>query len=396
MLRIAIIDDYHGLALEHLPESLLSPSNDLSVTIFEDPMPPESNTLDHLVHRLSDFDVISTMRERTHFFAPLLYRLPRLKVLLTTGNYNRAIDTVVCRARGIVVAGTPPPPIRNGGTVQHTWALILALADNIPRDHDLITRDAVGWSTASPLNTYLTGKTLAVLGLGKLGRVVARIGLLAFGMDVIAWSANLTQEVADAAATDMGLGPGAFRYVSKDELFRRADVLSIHLVLSARSAGIVSAADLAKMKPSALLCNTSRGPLVDEAALLQVLERGDIRGAALDVFNVEPLPASSPWRTTRWGQDGRAQVILTPHTGYAFEEMMGWMWEHTAENLQRVVDGLEPKWRIDEDGATAAAVAQDEDVPPADPGVSSGQGDGVCDVCDVTHPARSTSRLELR
>lgn len=234
---------------------------------------------------------------------------------------------------------------RNEGTVQHTWALLLALADNIVRDDALAKRGP--WSSGVPLNTLLAGRTLGILGLGQLGGEVARIGV-AFGMRVVAWSQNLSQARADAVAESHGGKPGTYEVVSRDELFSSADVLSIHLILSSRTRGLVTSADLGKMKPTALLVNTARGPIIDEQALLAALENGSIRGVALDVFDTEPLPPDSRWRTTEWGVDGRATVVLTPHTGYAFDDMLRWMWARTADNVARIVAGQEPLWRLDE------------------------------------------------
>jgi glycerate dehydrogenase len=228
--------------------------------------------------------------------------------------------------------------------VQHTWALLLALANNIPRDDRLVASG--DWSSGTPLNTLLTGKTLAILGLGQLGSEVARMGV-AFGMKVVAWSTNLTQASADAAAASHGFAAGTYSVVSRNQLFADADVLSVHLILSSRSRGLVTRADLGRMKPTALLINTARGPLIDEEALLDVLQGGAIRGAALDVFDIEPLPRDSRWRTTEWGADGCAQVILTPHTGYAFDDMLRFMWARTADNVGRIIGGHEPMWRLD-------------------------------------------------
>lgn len=166
-------------------------------------------------------------------------------------------------------------------------------------------------------------------------------------MRVIAWSANLTQERADAVAQSHGFAQGTYTVVSKHDLFSTSDVLSLHLILSSRSKGIVTAADLALMQATSFLINTSRGPLIDEPALLDILQKGAIRGAGIDVWDVEPLPQSSPWRTTKWGTAGRSIVIRTPHTGYAYDDMLRFMWEKTAENVARVVNGERPLWRLD-------------------------------------------------
>jgi lactate dehydrogenase-like 2-hydroxyacid dehydrogenase len=180
---------------------------------------------------------------------------------------------------------------------------------------------------------------MGFVGLGKLGLGTAVIAKQSFGMRVIAWSENLTQEKADAAAVDSGLKAGDFEVVSKDALFRESDIVSVHYVLSERSRGLIKADDLAKMKPTAFIVNTSRGPLIDEDALLDVLKKGKIDGAALDVFDIEPLPKDSPWRTTEWGKNGTSEVVFTPHTGYSFHDGLHTMWETTFKHLQKVLKG---------------------------------------------------------
>jgi glycerate dehydrogenase len=166
-------------------------------------------------------------------------------------------------------------------------------------------------------------------------------------MRIIAWSLNLTQEKADTAAKSAGLAPGTYTVVSREQLFAESDVLSIHLILSSRTRGLVTADDLRKMKPTALIVNTARGALVVEDDLLDALDKGLIAGAAIDVFEQEPLPANSRWRTTPWGTDGRGSVVLTPHSGYAFSDMLDAMWADTAVNVRRVLAGQEPLWRLD-------------------------------------------------
>jgi len=199
-----------------------------------------------------------------------------------------------------------------------------------------------GWQTG--LATGLAGKTLGLVGLGRLGLNVARIGKLGFGMNIVAWSSSLTQDTADKQAKDAGLptededGNKTFKVVTKEDLFRTADLVSVHYVLSDRSRGIVSRKELELMKPSALFVNTSRGPLVDEADLLKVLKDGKIRGAALDVFNIEPLPEDSEWRTTEWGQDGKSEVLLSPHMGYVEEVTMHNWYDEMAEIVERWVE----------------------------------------------------------
>lgn len=234
-----------------------------------------------------------------------------------------------------------------GATVQHTWSLILSLASNIPRDHSLLVSGS--WLNALPLNLFLGGKTLGLLGLGRLGKGVGRIAKLGFGMRVIAWSENLTQGKADEAAVAAGLEKGDFEWAgSKDELFKQADVLSVLIILSERTRGLVQKRELDLMKPSAMLINTSRGPIINQDDLLDHLEKGKIRGAAIDVFDEEPLPLDSRWRTTAWGKDGRSELVMTPHAGYAYEGDvgMGAMWDGLKEELERVVQGEEVKWRL--------------------------------------------------
>jgi lactate dehydrogenase-like 2-hydroxyacid dehydrogenase len=261
---------------------------------------------------------------------------------------NAAIDMKACSEHGIIVTGTKGAGRSDGArsqervassldsTMQYTWALILGLARNIARDDAGITHG--GWENS--FATGLTGKTLGLLGLGKLGADTARVGVVAFGMKIAAWSSSLTQEAADEKAKAFGLPAGTFRVVgSKDELFRAADVLSVHYVLSERSRDIVGERELALMKATALFINTSRGPLVNEKALLSVLKAGKIRGAALDVYNIEPLPLDSEWRTTDWGNNGSSEVLLSPHMGYVEEGVMHGWYEETVENVERWLDG---------------------------------------------------------
>jgi phosphoglycerate dehydrogenase-like enzyme len=249
-----------------------------------------------LAERLAPYDALVVMRERTPITASLVARLPNLKLLVTTGLRNASVDVAACAARGITVCGTPSLA---SPTVELTWALILGLLRHIPQEAAAMR--AGGWQTT--VGRGLEGKTLGVLGLGRLGQRVAKVGA-AFGMKVIAWSQNLTAEAAAAA--------GAER-VEKMELFARADVVTIHLVLSARTKGLVGAAEFARMKPTAVLVNTSRGPIVDEAALLAALRAGEIGGAALDVYDEEPLPADHPLRSA-------PNLLLSPHLGYVTEE----------------------------------------------------------------------------
>jgi phosphoglycerate dehydrogenase-like enzyme len=286
--RLAILDDYQDVTLAMGPWDRLP---GLEKTVFRDTIAER----EALVARLMPFDAILAMRERTPFPRALIERLPNLKLLITTGERNRGIDAEACAERGIVFSGTPS---FGAPTVDLTWGLILSLARRIPEQVGAL--HAGKWQTA--LGQGLEGRTLGVVGLGKLGTRVAKVGQ-ALGMKVIAWSTNLTAEAAAAV--------GATR-VEKQELFAQADVVTLHLILSDRSRGIVGAAELAAMKPGAMLVNTSRGPLVDQPALLEALHAGRIR-AGIDVYDIEPLPADHPLLKA-------PNTVLTPHLGYVTEE----------------------------------------------------------------------------
>lgn len=268
------------------------------------------------------------MRERTPFPHDLITRLPNLKLLLTTGVRNAGLDLPAFKDQGVPVAGT-----KGGGqsTQQHCVAMILALARNLIAD-DLSVKTG-GWQTGITLP--LAGRKFGALGLGRLGLAVGRIMHVAFGMEVISWSPNLTQAKADEQARAVRLPEGTFKVVSREELFSESDVLSVHVVLSDRSRGMVTAKDLSLLKSDALFVNTSRGPIVVDEDLLEVLKKGKIRAAALDVFELEPLPSDSPWRTMKWGQEGRSQVLLTPHTGYAERETLTNWYQEQVENIVR-------------------------------------------------------------
>ena len=268
-----------------------------------------------MAERLKDFDIVMAMRERTPFPRTLLEQLPRLRLLTTTGMRNAAIDMQAAADCEVLVCGT-------GGvlypTAELTWGLVLSLLRHIP-DEDQATRTG-RWQVSMGLGLH--GKTLGLMGLGRLGSEVARVGN-AFQMDVIAWSQNLTAErAAERGAT----------LVSKDELLARADILSIHLVLSARSRGLIGHQELNRMKPTAYVINTSRGPIVDEAALIAALRDGTIAGAGLDVFDEEPLPLDHPLRRT-------ANTVITPHIGYVTEETYTVFFAETVENIQAFLQG---------------------------------------------------------
>jgi len=359
---LAILDDYAGVA-----NAQFKNISGLDVEVFSKTLnPKKSADLEQLVQRLEKFSVVSTMRERTPMPQTLLSQLPNLKLLLTTGVRNASIDLEYCKQRGIIVAGTTavrpkgydkdghpihddesapaPPPPGYDSTTQHAWSLLLSLTSRIPTDHSRLREDTSAWQ--SGLTVPLGGRTLGVVGLGKLGTSFCRIASAGFGMNVIAWSENMTQEKADAAAEKVGLAKGTFKAVSREELFTQADVVSVHYVLSDRSRGIVGERELGWMKKTAMLINSSRGPLIDEQALLKCLNEGRIRGVALDVFWEEPLPADSKWRTTAWGQDGRSMVVLSPHMGYVNEATMQTWYAEQAADVQRWLNGEEPKTRL--------------------------------------------------
>jgi phosphoglycerate dehydrogenase-like enzyme len=286
MTRIAVLDDYQSVATTMADWSTLPA--DAVMTVFNDHV----KELDALADRLAGHQVVCLMRERTPFPRDLFQRLPDLRLLITTGMRNASVDMAAAKEHGVTVCGTRS---FGQGTAELTWGLILNLARHIPHEHNAMR--AGGWQTT--IGRDLTGSTLGLLGLGKLGSRVAAIGK-AFGMEVIAWSRNLTDE----RAAEHGA-----RRVDKDDLFRLSDVLSIHVVLSDATRGLVGRRELELMKPSAFLVNTSRGPIVDEAALLQLLEAGRIAGAGLDVYSTEPLPPDAPIRRA-------PNVVLTPHLGY--------------------------------------------------------------------------------
>ncbi|KAF1814660.1 hypothetical protein P152DRAFT_393559 [Eremomyces bilateralis CBS 781.70] len=360
---LAILDDYLSISQKHFAHI---PSEYIRVDVFDDAISAQSVPGDRsspvnpeLIKRLQPYTAILAMRERTALPGDLLRALPNLKVIFTTGAQFRSFDLVTAKELGIRMATatgkgrTDGKGIqvhrkidpKKGGvhpTTQHTWALILALANRVVQDDNAVK--AGNWQGG--LMTALAGKTIGIVGLGKLGGAVARIAVVAWGMKVICWSSSLTQEKADETARSFGLDPdqdGAktFRVVEKPELFRTADVVSIHYVLSDRSRGIVGKEELDFMKPTAFLVNTSRGPLVNEGALLDVLERGKIQGAAFDVFPVEPLPADSPWRSQKWGTEGRSTLLTTPHMGYVEEQTLNAWYAETAENVERWLDGQE-------------------------------------------------------
>ncbi|KAI9648658.1 hypothetical protein NHQ30_003296 [Ciborinia camelliae] len=343
-ITLAILDDYQGIASKHFES--LKPT--FEITTFPDTLLPyndpstSEDVKNQLVERLKPFTIISSMRERTPFPASLLAKLPNLKLLLNAASRNKGIDMEAAKKLGIRVTGASGKPKRGpDSTTQHAVALILGIARNVAWD-DRVVKEG-GWQTT--LATGLSGKTFGTVGLGRLGTNVAKIMYSAFGMKIIAWSSSLTQEIADQQARDSGFatededGEKVFKVVSKEELFLTADVVSVHLVLGDRSRGIVGEKDFHLMKKTALFINTSRGPLVQQDALLDALQRGKIRGAALDVFDLEPLPTDSQFRRIKWGEEGRSQVLLSPHMGYVEEGTMNDWYRVQAENVRRWHEG---------------------------------------------------------
>jgi phosphoglycerate dehydrogenase-like enzyme len=287
-MRIAILDDYHGVATSYADWSTLGPQ--ASVQAFREPLPEGERA-----KTLEPFDVIVAMRERTAFPASLINALPNLRLLVTTGLRNNSIDTAACAARGITVSGAPGHDQAVEATAELSWALILALFKHVPQENENMRRGL--WQTDMPL--ILSGRRLGVVGLGKLGSAVARIGL-AFKMDVVAWSPNMTDERAEKVGA---------RRVDKAELFATSDVVSIHMTLSERSHHVVDAAAIAAMRPTSFLVNTSRAGLVDQNAMMNALRSGKLGGAGLDVYDAEPLSSNDPIRSL-------PNVVLTPHLGY--------------------------------------------------------------------------------
>jgi phosphoglycerate dehydrogenase-like enzyme len=307
-MKVAILDDFQHVALRLADWSAVA--RRAEITVFTDHVADPAA----VVERLHPFDVVCVMRERTPLSREILQQLPRLKLIASTGPRNASIDMQAAAERGILVTATG---YEATPTIELTWALILASARHLVREAGSV-RDG-GWQTGIGAN--LRGKCLGVVGLGNIGKEVARIGL-AFGMTVIAWSQNLTTEIASAAGATL---------VDKHALFRQADFVTIHLVLSRRTAGLVGAAEIALMKPTARLINTSRGPIVDEAALIEALQARRIAGAALDVFDVEPLPADHPFRTLE-------NVLATPHIGYVTEELYLTFYSNAAASIAAWLD----------------------------------------------------------
>ncbi|NYH12092.1 D-2-hydroxyacid dehydrogenase family protein [Pseudomonas moraviensis] len=303
-VQIAVIDDWQDVARGVVDWSVL---DSLGEVTFVHEYPADNATL---AERFGRFEVICVMRERTRFDEDLLKRLPNLKLLVTGGMRNAALDMSAAARLGIKVCGTDS---YKHAAPELTWALIMAATRNLVNESNALR--AGQWQQG--LGGDLHGKTLGILGLGSIGQRVAQFGQ-AFGMRVIGWSENLTAERAEQAGVT---------YVSKQQLFEQADVLSVHLVLSDRSRGLVDAQALEWMKPTALLVNTARGPIVDEAALIKALQKQRLGGAALDVFDQEPLPALHPFRTLD-------NVLATPHVGYVSRQNYELFFSQMIEDIQ--------------------------------------------------------------
>lgn len=316
-LRCAILDDYFDIALSVADWPAIK--DRVEVTVFDKPFASEADA----ARELKDFEIVCAMRERTPFPKSLLDALPKLKLLITSGMRNAAIDMEAAKDRKVVLCGTQ---YSRDPTAPLTMGLILELTRGIGREN---ARMHAGEPWQIFAGTEIEGKTLGIIGLGKLGSRVAGMAK-AFGMNVIAWSPNLTPE----KCKEVGVG-----YASKDELFATSDIITIHVVLSPRSRGLVGAADLARMKPSAYLVNTARGPIVDEDALLAALRDRRIAGAGIDVFSVEPLPSDHPLRKLD-------NVVITPHLGYATRESLQTHYQQMVECIDAFTKGGEPPRRL--------------------------------------------------
>jgi phosphoglycerate dehydrogenase-like enzyme len=306
--KIAILDDYQGVALKLADWSAVTARAE--VDVFSDPLADA----DAVAARLFPYDVVCVMRERTPLGAAMIERLPNLKLIVSTGPRNASIDSKAAAARGVAVAHTG---YFGSPTVELTWALILAGARHLVAEANAVRSG--GWQHT--IGDDLSGKTLGIIGLGHIGSQVAKIGL-AFGMRVLAWSQNLTAEKAAAAGALL---------LSKEELLRQADIVSVHLVLSERTRGLIGAGELALMKPGARLVNTSRGPIVVEAPLIAALQKGQIAGAAIDVYDLEPLPPDHPYRKL-------ANLLATPHIGYVSRGLYERFYRDTVANIMAWLD----------------------------------------------------------
>ncbi|MFF4251661.1 D-2-hydroxyacid dehydrogenase family protein [Streptomyces sp. NPDC001663] len=310
-LRCAVLDDYQQVATELADWSPVAER--VEVTSF----PEHIATEDELAAALAEFDIVVTLRERVPFPASLLARLPRLKLLVASGMRNTVIDYAAAEAHGVTVCGTASsstPP------VELTWALLLGLARGIVEEANSL-RSGGPWQQT--VGADLHGRRLGLLGLGKIGSRVAHVGL-AFGMHVTAWSQNLTKEYADEVGVELA--------ASKEELLSTSDYVSVHLALSDRTRGLLGPAELALLKPTAYLINTSRAAIVDQDALLTALHEGRLAGAGIDVFDLEPLPADHPMRSA-------PRLLATPHLGYVSRSNYETYYGHAVEDIRAFLDG---------------------------------------------------------
>ncbi|MGO4498382.1 D-2-hydroxyacid dehydrogenase family protein [Paenibacillus sp. 2RAB27] len=310
-LRCAILDDYQQVALTSADWSQILDKVEVKR------IDRHIDQIDELVELIADCEIIVIMRERTPFRASLLAKLPKLKLLITTGMRNASVDMAAAASQGIVVCGTGGA---GNATAELTWALLLGLARNIVTEHNAVRNGQ--WQ--STVGSDLYGKTLGVIGLGNLGTKIAKFGH-AFGMDVMAWSQNLTKERADEVGVRLA--------ATKEELMANSDFVSIHLVLSDRTRGLIQAEDLKRMRSSAYLINTSRAPIVDQAALAEALQDGWIAGAAVDVFEVEPLPKDDIYRTL-------PNLLTTPHIGYVAKANYEAFYKQVVEDIEAYLSGV--------------------------------------------------------
>ena len=309
MTRIAVLDDYQGVAMECADWGSL-PDN-FSVSTFSEALGDE----DAIASALKEFEIVIGMRERTPFPKSLINKLPNLKLLITTGLRNMSFDVAAANAQGVVVCGTAS---QSTPAAELTWALVLSLFKQIPLENTVM--HSGGWQKAFPAT--VNEKTIGTVGLGKLGSKIAAYGNV-FGMKVLAWSPNLTQDRADEHNATA---------VSKEALFAESDIVTIHMPLVPASRGLIIAEDINRMKPTAFLVNTSRGPIVDEAALADACRNGTIAGAGVDVYDIEPLATDHPFRSLD-------NMILTGHIGYVTRENYEGMYTHSIENIKAWMDG---------------------------------------------------------
>jgi D-3-phosphoglycerate dehydrogenase len=313
-VKLAILDDYQNLALGYADWDRAR-ERGVEITVFDRHL----GTIDEAAAALAPFDALLLMRERQHMPGALIQRLPNLKFLVLTGARAPSLDVAACTARGIPISNTGPGPSQ-ASTSELAWALLMDAARHVTRADRLVR--AGGWHGGLEMGTILAGKRLGILGLGRLGSKMAHYAR-AFDMEPVAWSENLTPEKARQ---------GGATWLSKDELLATSDIVSIHLVLSDRTRGLIGRAELARMKKGAILINTSRGPIVDEPALIEALRSGHLAAAGLDVYDVEPLPAKHPLTTLD-------NVVLTPHLGYVADAIFCVFYRDALEDLLAWLDG---------------------------------------------------------